>query len=80
MADQIEVTGAVQIGGKWQVIVREPGSSTSRYVAAGDYLANGKVLVKRIIAGKGVDPVVVLQQNGVEVTKSLGSSGSLVNG
>ncbi len=69
LADEVEVTGAVQVGGKWNVIVKEPGSPTSRYVRTGDYLANGKVLVKRIIAG--ADPAVVLQQNGIEVLKNL---------
>ncbi|WP_421656142.1 hypothetical protein [Leptothermofonsia sp. ETS-13] len=73
LAEAIEVTGVLQIKGKWNVIVKEPGSPTSRYVKAGDYLANGRVLVKRILAG--AEPVVVLQQNGIEVIKSLGSSG-----
>lgn len=72
-ADAIEISGAVQVKGKWHVIVKEPNADTSRYVMAGDYLANGSVLVKKIIAGAGADPVVILQQNGVEVTKSIGS-------
>jgi multidrug efflux pump subunit AcrA (membrane-fusion protein) len=76
LADAIEVTGIVQVKGKWNVIVKEPGSSTSRYVKTGDYLANGQVLVKRILSG--ADPIVVLQQNGVEVIKSLGSSGGAI--
>ncbi|MGA7933975.1 MAG: hypothetical protein WCA35_10545 [Kovacikia sp.] len=71
-AEAIEISGALQIGGTWAIIVKEPGAATSRYVKAGDYLANGQVLVKRIIAGS--DPTVVLQQNGVEVSKSIGSS------
>jgi hypothetical protein len=62
----------MQVGGTWTIIVKEPGSPTSRYVRTGEYLANGQVLVKRIIAG--ADPVVVLQQNGVELTKVVGSS------
>ena len=74
IADAIEVTGAMQVGGKWSVIVKEPEAQTSRYASTGEYLANGTVLVKRIIGGAGSDPTVILQQNGVEVTKSLGSS------
>jgi hypothetical protein len=73
LADAVVVTGAVQVGGKWKVIVQEPDAPTSRYVSVGDSLANGQVLVKRVIAGGG-DPVVVLQQNGREVMKSLGGS------
>jgi hypothetical protein len=71
-AEAIEISGALQVGGTWTIIVKEPGSPTSRYVRTGEYLANGQVLVKRIIAG--ADPVVVLQQNGVELTKVVGSS------
>lgn len=70
-ADAIEISGAVQVKGKWHVIVKEPNADTSRYVVPGDYLANGSVLVKKIIAG--ADPVVILQQNGIEVTRSIGS-------
>jgi len=72
LAEEIEVSGVMQVGGKWTIIVKEPGAPTSRYVSTGDYLANGRVFVKRIVPG--ADPVVILQQNGVEVTKSIGSS------
>ncbi len=75
LIDAITISGVIQIGGKWSVIVREPDAQTSRYVHAGDYLANGQVLVKRIVAGVGADPIVILQQNGVEVTRSVGSGG-----
>lgn len=72
LAETIEVTGVLQVKGQWTVIVKEPGSPTSRYVKTGDYLANGRVLVKRILAG--AEPAVVLQQNGREVIKSLGTT------
>ena len=71
-ADAIEVSGVIKIGGRWSVIVKEPESQTSRYVHAGAYLANGQVLVKRIVAGAGTEPNVILQQNGVEITRSIG--------
>lgn len=73
LADEVVVTGAVQVGGKWNVIVQEPNAPTSRYVRVGDSLANGQVVVKRVIAGSG-DPIVVLQQNGREVMKSVGGA------
>jgi len=73
IAEAIQITGALQVQGRWSIIVREPDSQSSRYVSAGDRLANGRVLVKQIIARAGSDPVVILQQNGVNVTKSLGS-------
>lgn len=71
LADAIEVSGVVQVGGKWNVIVKEPNALSSRYVAVGDYLENGKVLVKQIVATGNANPVVVLQQNGVEIRKSV---------
>jgi hypothetical protein len=71
LAESIEVSGVVQVAGKWSVIVKEPSASSSRYVAVGEYLENGKVLVKKIVSPQGLDPVVVLQQGGVEIRKSL---------
>lgn len=74
LADAVEVSGAIRVKGQWQVIVKEPSVGTSRYVGVGDYLEGGQVLVKKIIANGGADPTVVLQQNGREVTKSIGSA------
>lgn len=74
LAEEIEVTGILQVGTKWSVIVKEPGAHTSRYVSPGDYLENGKVLVKKIMAPTSTEPVVVLQQAGKEIIKSIGSS------
>ncbi|MGI0487108.1 hypothetical protein ACN4EK_16830 [Pantanalinema rosaneae CENA516] len=74
LAEAIEVTGILQVGAKWSVIVKEPGSHTSRYVSPGDYLENGKVLVKKIVAPTSTEPMVVLQQAGKEIMKSIGSS------
>lgn len=71
LAESIEVSGVVQVGGKWSVIVKEPSAGSSRHVAVGEYLENGKVLVKKIVSPQGIDPVVVLQQGGVEIRKSL---------
>lgn len=78
LADAVEVTGVMQAQGKWQVIVKEPNAETSRYVSAGDYLANGQVLVKKVIAGGKADPIVILQQNGVEIPKSIGGSSGTI--
>lgn len=74
LADAIQITGVVQVRGKWQVIVKEPDAASSRYVAVGDRLAGGRVLIKRIINEKGIDPFIVLVQNGVEVTKPVGAA------
>jgi hypothetical protein len=71
LAELIEVSGVVQVGNQWNVIVKEPNATSSRYVTVGDYLENGKVLVKKIVAAGNSGPVVVLQQNGVEIRKSV---------
>lgn len=79
IADAIEVSGVIKVGGRWSVIVKEPEAQSSRYVHAGSYLANGQVLVKRIVAGAGSDPIVILQQNGVEITRSIGGNARLAS-
>jgi hypothetical protein len=47
-------------------------ASGSQYVRAGQRLANGQVLVKRIDM-RGNDPTVVLEENGIEVSRPVGS-------
>lgn len=70
LARGVEVTGVVQIGVVPQAIVKAPNEPTSRYVEVGQRLSNGQVLVKNIIVGPGSNPVIVLEQNGVEVVKT----------
>jgi len=72
LASTIEVSGVIEAGGTVSAIVQVPGEPTSRYVNAGDYLAGGSVLVKRIDTTG--EPVVILEQDGVEVIRSVGSS------
>jgi hypothetical protein len=59
----------VQLGNRWNLIVKEPDATSSRYVQVGDYLANGRVLIKRVIIGPGGGLTVVLQQDGREINK-----------
>ncbi len=65
----------VYVDGKAQAIVRAPNEGTSRYVRVGQRLSDGQVLVKRIEMIGGSDPVVVLEENGVEVPKVVGEGG-----
>lgn len=74
IARGIEVSGVVKVGNEIQVIVKVPTEPTSRYVKIGQRLANGQVLVKRVDLKPGVDPVIVLEQNGVEVAKAVGEN------
>jgi hypothetical protein len=62
----------VRIGNENYAIVQSPTDGTSQYVRPGQRLANGQVLVKRIEV-QGGTPVVVLEQNGIEVSQPVGS-------
>lgn len=41
-------------------------------VGVGQRISGGKVLIKRIEMGAGSIPVVILEENGVEVARSVG--------
>ena len=71
-ADATSVTGTVEISGSIYAILTAPDEPTARYVKAGQLISNGKVLVKRIDTNSE-PPIVVLQQNGVEVCRSFSS-------
>ncbi|HEY9809088.1 MAG TPA: hypothetical protein V6D13_07070 [Halomicronema sp.] len=72
LAKAVEVTGVVQVGNETQIIVKAPNEATSRYVKVGQRLSNGEILVKRVITGSGSEPIIILEQNGVEVAKAVG--------
>jgi len=74
LAEMIEVSGVVEVGGRTNVIVKVPNERTSRYVGVGETLANGQVLVKRVESSLGGDPVVILEQNGTEIVRTVGSA------
>ncbi|MEB3359111.1 MAG: hypothetical protein VKK04_20460 [Synechococcales bacterium] len=71
IARAVEVTGVVQIGSVPYAILQAPNEPHSRYVRAGQRLSNGQVLVKRI--EMGVEPVVILEQFGIEVVRNIGA-------
>lgn len=72
LARAVEVSGVVLVGSKYQAIVKAPDEPTSRYVTAGQRLSGGRVLVKRI-ENQGSEPVVILEEDGVEVVRSVGA-------
>ena len=72
LATSTEVSGVVKVGNETQVIVRVPNEPTSRYVKVGQRLSNGQVLVKRVDVKSGAEPIVILEENGVEVAKAVG--------
>jgi hypothetical protein len=71
LAKAVLVTGVVLIGEEPQAIIKVPNEPTSRYVQAGQRLANG-VLIKRIEMNEGYNPAVILEQYGIEVAKMVG--------
>lgn len=76
-ATGIEVTGVVRTGKDVKIIVKAPGEPTSRYVNIGQRIANGEVLVKRVDnLASGLEPIVIFEQNGIEVAKELGAEAS----
>jgi hypothetical protein len=72
LAKAVEVTGVITVGGITQAIVKAPNEPTSRHVIVGQRLSNGQVLVKRIESNSGSDPIVILEENGVEVARAVG--------
>lgn len=76
LANAVEVSGVVYVGGKAQAIVKAPNETTSRYVRVGQRLSDGQVLVKRIEINRGSDPIVVLEENGIEVPRAVGEGGA----
>jgi hypothetical protein len=68
----VAVEGVVQAGNESHAIIKLPQDSTSRYVSEGQQLPGGELLVKRIEFPEDSDPVVVLEQNGIEVALAVG--------
>lgn len=77
LARAVQVTGVVQVGDQVYAIVNAPNEPTSRYVQEGQRLAGGQVLVRRIEMNRA-EPVVILEQNGVEVVRAVGEGGAPV--
>ncbi|MEA5450274.1 hypothetical protein VB780_16965 [Leptolyngbya sp. CCNP1308] len=70
LAEAVLVTGVMTIGSENFAVVET--SAGSQYVRAGQRVSNGQVLVKRIDM-RGSDPIVVLEENGIEVSRPVGS-------
>ena len=72
LARGVVVLGVIEAGNQLQAIVQVPNEATSRYISEGQRLSDGQVLVKRIEINAGAEPLVILEQNGVEVTRTVG--------
>ena len=74
LAQKVIVSGLYRSNGKTKLIVKAPEEKSSRYVEVGQYISNGQVLVKDINLNHFPTPTVILEQSGVEVTKSIGET------
>jgi hypothetical protein len=74
LANTITVSGVVQLGDRIVAIVSVPSETTSRHVGIGDVLGDGSVRVKHIQVSDGQDPVVILEQDGQEYSRTVGHS------
>ena len=74
LAQKVIISGLYESNGSTKLIVQAPEESTSRYVEVGQYLSNGQILVKSIDRNHFPTPLVILEQSGVEVAKTIGET------
>lgn len=74
LAQDVIISGLYEADGRIRLIVQAPEEDTSRYVEVGEYLSNGQILVKRIEQDGFASPVVILEELGIEVAKTIGES------
>ncbi|MBW4560037.1 MAG: hypothetical protein KME32_02580 [Mojavia pulchra JT2-VF2] len=73
LAKSVLVTGVILVRNQLQAIIKVPNEPTSRYVQAGQRLANG-LLIKRIEMNEGSNPIVIVEQYGIEVARMVGDA------
>lgn len=71
LAEGVVVRGVVEIGDESHAIVKLPNEVTSRAVSEGKRFADNQLIVKRIEAHPSSEPLVVFEQNGIEVAKAV---------
>lgn|GEM_PF-1196154 len=74
LASQVRISGIVQIGNQFQVLVELPNENYSRSVSVGETVMGG-VRLARIDIAPNREPQVVLIEGGVETIKTVDSSG-----
>lgn len=74
LAQEVIISGLYEADGAIKLIVQAPEENTSRYVEVGQYLSNGQVLVKSIDKDYFPYPLVILEQSGIEVAKTIGGN------
>ena len=64
----------VVVGSVAHVIVKAPNEASSRHLQVGQHVSNGQVLIKRIELKTGFAPLIILEENGIEVAKAIGEA------
>ncbi|ACK68719.1 conserved hypothetical protein [Gloeothece citriformis PCC 7424] len=72
-AEGVLVSGVVGLPTRPIAIIKAPGERVERTVTPGSFIANGQVLVKAIYADSD-NPIVILEQYGIEVAKKVGEA------
>jgi hypothetical protein len=72
LAEQVEITGVIQVGDRIMAIAKAPEETSARYINSGDVLSSGRIIVREIRAGNS--PTVILEQNGQRIVKSIGAN------
>ncbi len=81
LARGIQIQGALRIGNQTVAIIKAPNEPTSRHVRAGELIAKDQVLVKEIDINARPNPIVILEELGVnqEVRKEVTGEVALGN-
>ena len=74
LAQKVVISGLYESNGTTKLIVKAPEEDNSRYVEVGQYLSNGRILVKRINRNHFPTPLVILEEAGIEVSKTIGET------
>ena len=77
LAQDVIISGLIDVNGRPKLIVNAPEEATSRYVEVGQYLSNGQILVKSIDLNYFPTPLVILEQSGIEVAKTIGEASDI---
>lgn len=73
LASQIRISGIIQIGDQFSVLVEVPNGGGSRPVQVGEDIISGRVRLARVDVAANQEPQVILEEAGVETVKTVNS-------
>jgi hypothetical protein len=72
MAKGVKVQGIVVMAGRPQAIIQAPEEKTARTISAGDWIANGRVVLKGFDMSNPIAPKAIFEEAGMEVAIGVG--------